>query len=237
MPDLNIYSNSDFAEVKPLSIKRDWMDETFDRHAYRCFPVSIANMLGWYISFPEDIEFIWDGISDSTPDHVTITKGEKYVHANRANATISFNTGLTVKTENNVSLLIMPVPNQFIDGVQSFTTIISTSILQSDLPCAWHITKANTPILIPANTPISSFIPISINSVESFSLNLYDKVFDQKHMKYMKEYGEASQSIVANGGWTDFYRNAKDHNNMPIGQHEAKTIKLKLNDYRKKYYE
>lgn len=233
MPYLNIYS-SGMAELKPLSMQRNWMDETFNRHAYRCFPITLANMLGWTISFPEDIEFIWDGVSDTIPSHVNILKGNKYVSGNRANATISFNTGLTVKTDKNLSFLMMPVPNQFIPGVQSFTTIVSTSVLKSELPCAWHITKPNTPILIPKNTPISAFIPISIKDIESYEVNLYDENFSSDHYKFMEEYGNIANKMVQSGEWSDFYRNATDHNNNIIGEHEVKKITLKTNDYREK---
>ena len=75
-PDLGI--------VKPLTIKRDWMDNTWESHAYKCFPVGLTNQLGWSISFPEDISFIWDGINDSNAEHVKILSGEKYAYAGRA---------------------------------------------------------------------------------------------------------------------------------------------------------
>jgi hypothetical protein len=231
MPDINVYS-SGMADIKPLSVQRDWMDNTHNRHAYRCFPVSLANMLGWTISFPEDIEFVWNGISDSLSSHVTILKGHEYVSTNRGNATISFNTGLTVRTDSNLSFLMMPVPNQFIDGAQSFTSIVSTSVLKAELPCAWHITKCDDPILIPKNTPISAFIPISIKDIESYEVNLYSANFDQSHYKFMEEYGNVANEKVQSGEWSDFYRNAVDHNGNTIGEHEVKKITLKINDYR-----
>ena len=76
------------ANIQPLGVKREWMDETFDKHAYHCFPVSLSNTLGWGVSFPVDISFIWDGISDSTDTHVKVLKGHEYVSTSRANATI-----------------------------------------------------------------------------------------------------------------------------------------------------
>ena len=233
MPYLNVYSASGYANISALKINRDWMDDTFDKHAYHCFPVGLANMLGWTISFPEDIEFSWDGISDSQGNHVTIHQGEKYVFTGRANATISFNTGLTIKTKENVSFLMMPVPNQFMEGVQSFTTIVSTSVLQSEIPCAWKITTANKKILIPAGTPISAFIPISIKDIESYEINLYDNYkLGQVHFDFLQQYGDASLEKSSQGNWTNFYRNAVDQLGNDLGAHESKNIKLKLNDYR-----
>ena len=124
--------NNNPANIEPLSVKREWMDQTYDAHAYKCFPVSLTNQLGWGISFPEDISFIWDGISDSSKDHVKVLKGNKYVYTDRSNATISFKTGLMFKTDEDITLLQMPVPNSFIYGATPFTALISTSFYKED---------------------------------------------------------------------------------------------------------
>jgi hypothetical protein len=230
--NINVYKRKHFnINLSTISVKRDWMDNTFDRHAYKCFPVSLANTLGWTFSYPEDISFIWDGVPDSSPGHVTVLSGEEYVSTGRSNATISFNTGLTFQTDKNLSLLLMPVPNQFIDGVQGFTNIISTSVLKTDLPYAWKITKANEIITIPANTPILSIIPISLSDIQDTEINLYDENFDQSHYDAAREYGDASFEKSKTGDWTNFYRDAINHKGESIGEHEAKVIKLKINDY------
>ncbi len=44
-------------EISPMSIKRDWMDQTSEKHAYRCFPVTQANVIGYSLSCNEDINF------------------------------------------------------------------------------------------------------------------------------------------------------------------------------------
>lgn len=230
---LEVYKKKFYdVDFYPISVKRDWMDATFEKHAYRCFPVSLANTLGWTFSFPEDISFIWDGNPGSEDGHVKIISGERYVFTNRANATISFNSGLTFKSEDNVSLLLMPVPNQFIDGVQGFTNIISTSVLEAPLPYAWKITKANEIITIPANTPIVSVIPIRLKDIQETEVNLYNEEFEESFYQKMSDYGRISGEITSTGNWTDFYRNATNHLGEKIGEHELKTLKLKVNDFR-----
>lgn len=219
-------------EFEALSVKRDWMDQTFDKHAYRCFPVSIANTLGWTFSFPKDISFIWDGISDSGGEHVKVLSGEEYVFTDRANGTISFNSNLTFMTEENVSLLMMPVPNQFIDGVQGFTTIISTSVLTTPIPYAWKITKANEVITIPAHTPIVSIIPIGLSDLQDTEVNLYVENFSYEHFAKISEYAKVSHEISKKQTWTNFYRDAVDHEGNKQGNHELKSLKLKVIDHR-----
>jgi len=228
--DFVVYKTRDgYGDINPLNVKRKWMDETANAHAYKCFPISVANGLGWGISFPEDITFIWDGISDTTPDHIKILAGEKYIHPNRGNATISFNTGLIFKTSENYSLLSMPVPNQHISGVSPFTTLLSTSFYNSDLPCAWRITEANKEITIEAGTPVMAVFPLSLTNLQNTELHM--KSFNEVPISYSQDYigyHEAVGHINRSGKWSDFYRNAVNHEGKIVGEHEVKLIRLKV---------
>jgi hypothetical protein len=224
--------NNNSGNIDQLPMKRDWMDFTFDRHAYQCFPMSLSNRLGWGISFPEDIVFVWDGVNDSTNGHVKIIKGQKYVHSDRGNRTISFNTGIYFESKKNVSLLTMPVPNQFVDGAQCITTIVSTSVLETDFPIAWMITRPNVEITIPAGTPIAAVLPISLKDVESYEVIVKNKMPDQwrtiEWSERMQGRSQASMARNSVGDWTHFYRDAVDHTGAPAGEHEAKKIVLKV---------
>jgi hypothetical protein len=230
MIEFEVYKvRQDAADISPLSVKRDWMDATHDAHAYKCFPVSLANGLGWGLSFPEDITFIWDGISDTLPHHVKILSGEKYVYPDRANATISFNTGLMFKTSPDYTLLQMPVPNQHIDGVSPFTTLISTSFFKGELPCAWRITRANQEIIIKAGTPVISILPISLTNIQNSEL--YLKKHQDLPFDFFKDgpgYAEKVADINKSGNWSNFYRDAVNHRGESVGEHEVKALRLKV---------
>ncbi len=214
--------------VEPLSINREWMDNTWEAHAYKCFPVGLANQLGWSISFPEDITFIWDGITDSLPEHVKILSGEKYAYAGRANGTISFNTGVMFKTEDHLSLLSMPAPNHFIDGAQAFTTLISTSFFRGELPCAWMITKPNVEITIKAGTPIISIIPIDLAQLQDSEIAFSPISSLDESSFNPADYSQTVYNMNRQGEWSNFYRDAVDHMGNKIGDHQVKRIKLKV---------
>lgn len=218
------------AIISNLPVKRDWMDETWEAHAYKCFPVTLTNSFGWGLSYPEDIVFVWDGISDSSDSHVKILSGEKYVDTGRANATISFHTGLVFKTDPNVSLFQMPVPNQFIDGAQCFSTIITTSFFRGEFPCAWKITKPNKEIIIKANTPVSAIVPISVGDINNSEINLMSGSMAPENYFLDKKYVEEMVKLNQEGRWSNFYRDGKDHEGNQLGQHETKSIKLKVNE-------
>lgn len=229
------YSSENMGKIDQIALQRDWMDITFDRHAYQCFPVSLSNRLGWGISYPEDISFIWDGINDSDPNagHVKILSGEKYVHDGRANRTISFFTGITFHCEENksLSLLTMPVPNQFIRGAQCMTTIISPSALEGEIPIAWMITEPHLEITIPANTPVAAILPISLSSIQDHELIVKSgkpPYQNDSWFEKMRGRGEKSQELNQSGLWTHFYRDAINHLGETVGSHESKKIVMRV---------
>lgn len=216
------------ASISPLPATRDWMDASHEKHAYMCFPMALTNRLGWGISFPDDIVFIWDGIDDTTPNHVKVLKGEQWATPKRGNATLSFETGLIFKTDENTTLLTMPVPNQFIAGTQCFTTLISTSFYMPPLPIAWKITEANKEITIPAGTPVAAVLPISLGELENnYTMELREEILSGEYWQEVKKYGDAAQEKNAVGDWSKMYRDAVDYNGESAGKHETKSIKLK----------
>jgi hypothetical protein len=235
MIDFEVYkSGPNPANVTPLSAKREWMDRTFDKHAYRCLPVTITNQLGWAISFPEDITFMWDGQISTSGDHVKVLSGEKYVLTTRGQATVSFETGLIFRTPENYSLLTYNVPNVFMRGVSSYTTIISSSFFEGPLPVAIKVTEPFIPITIKANEPVAAVFPISLTEIQNSTLTIKD-MKDLPKIKreiplYLDEAVKSAQDAAANGGWTDYYRNAIDYMGNKLGKHEAKSLKLLVKD-------
>jgi len=233
--DFEVYKdNGPVANIEPLSAKRDWMEATFDKHAYRCLPVTLTNQLGWAISFPEDITFMWDGQISTSGEHIKVLAGEKYIQTGRGQATVSFETGLVFRTPENYSLLTYNVPNMFMEGVSPYTTIISSSFFEGPLPVAWKITKAFVPITIKANQPVAAVFPISLTNIQGSTLTIRD-IKDLIRVKRdipldLDEAVKSAADAAANGGWTDYYRNAIDYMGNKLGRHEAKSLKLLVKD-------
>jgi hypothetical protein len=215
-------------KIEQLKATREWMDNTAEKHAYMCFPMTLTNGLGWGISFNKDIRFIWDGIDSHEPDHVTILEGEEFAFTGRNNATISFKSGLIFRTDEDVSILSMPVPNQFIRGAQAFTILMSTSFYKAELPLAMKVTEPNIEICIPAGTPVAAIIPISVSGLENdFELSITEGGMPPHYWDSLREYGEAAEAKNSVGDWSKMYRNAVNQDGTSMGSHETKKIKLK----------
>ncbi len=216
--------------ISPMSIKRDWMDATSENHAYRCFPVTQANVIGWYLSCKEDIVFTWDGINDQTDQHVKI-KSPDNSYSGRGQSSISLNTSLVFRTDPDVSILTINPVNYFNDNFETMSNLISTSFYDNPLPLALKAKKANQETIIKAGTPVATIIPISLTALNNTAINIVAyKDPDRLREKANISYGEAAQALNSSGQWTDWYREAVDENEKSVGQHEVKALKLLVVD-------
>lgn len=217
-------------DIIPMSIKRDWMDQTSENHAYRCFPVTQANVIGWYLSCKEDIIFTWDGINDQTDQHIKIDS-PPYAYAGRGQSSISLNTSLIFRTDADVSIWTINPVNYFNDDFETMSNLISTSFYDNPLPLAIKAKKPNVTTTIKAGTPIATIIPISLTNLNNTSI-VINKYQDEGNLRQQANiaYGGAAQIVNSSGQWTDWYRNAVNEKNESIGLHEVKTLKLLVKD-------
>jgi hypothetical protein len=227
----NINSN---VVISPMSIKRDWMDVTPEKHAYRCFPVTQANMIGWNLSWKKDVRFIWNGVNDTSQDNVTILTDDVYLYTGRGQSSVSFTTGLTFRTDKNFSLFTINPVNYFSPDFETMSSLISSSWFDSDFPLAIKAKTPNKEILIKAGQPIATIIPISLTDLDNTSIKVYDyKDEDRSRQNKNKSYGDAAQEINKTGNWTDWYRDAVNEKGESLGSHETKALRLSVEDNRK----
>jgi len=217
-------------DIQPMSIKRDWMDVTSEGHAYRCFPVTQSNVIGWSLSCVEDIEFIWDGVNDQTPDRIKIFSPSG-AYSGRGQSSISLNTGLVFRTDKDVSIFTINPVNYFSDEFETMSSLMSTSFYDNPLPLAIKAKVANKRVVIRAGTPVATIIPISLSNLNGTNIEIVNyQDNDRKRLEANMSYGSAAQEINKIGKWTDWYRDAVNENKESQGSHEVKTLKLSVTD-------
>lgn len=213
-------------KFEPLPGDRQWQDELPNNHAYRCFPLTLANRYGWGISFPEDISFIWNGIKSASKDNVKALSGDRWIDFSRGWGVVSFRTGLFFETDQDVTMLGYPVPNNFINDFQIFTYLISTSFYKP-WQLAGQITEPNKVITIKAGTPVGAVMPISLSQINNSEAIRVSTDQMQIDFEYYSEYSKEVTKRNQQSEWTNFYRNGTNHFEEKIGEHEVKSIKLR----------
>lgn len=217
-------------DITPMTIKREWMDATSENHAYRCFPVTQANVIGWNLFCTEDIVFTWDGINDQTDQHVKIS-APIGAYSGRGQSTVSLNTGMVFRTDADISIWTINPVNYFNEEFETMSNLISTSFYDNPLPLAIKAKKANVETVIKAGTPIATIIPISLTNLNNSIIEIVQYRDDDRSRQNANiSYGAAAQVINSSGSWTDWYRDAVDENGKSLGYHEVKTLRLSVKD-------
>jgi hypothetical protein len=223
------------AKLRPLNVHREWMSAG----AYHCIPIAVANKLGYGLYFDEDISFRLDsktGSAYSTNDNSFLWSGESLTKGSygRGYGTISFEPNLIFKTDEDVSLLTMAVPNQILENATVITTLLSTSFFTSSLPVVWKLHKEDHEYFIPAGTDIAAILPISLQGFQNCEIDYYDHHFPNQRVHSNSDYLKALSEKKNSDGKSGFYKKTVDHNNNKIGNHEVDKLNLFLNEKGKK---
>jgi hypothetical protein len=111
------------------------------------------------------------------------------------------------------------------------SNFISTSFYDLPLPLAIKAKNANAETRIISGTPIATIIPISLTALNHSSINIRT-YSDPGNTRFQASasYGNAAQKLNLVGEFTDWYRDAVNEKNESIGSHEAKVLRLYVND-------
>lgn len=238
MYSLDVYKMSDgpSAKIKELSIKREWMDSG----AYNCFPISLANTIGYGVYFEEDISFILKpeigyggGSAYATNKNSFVWFGQSLTKdlPGRGLGTVSFETNLIFKSNEDVSLLTMPVPNETLKDATLISTLLSTSFFSSSFPIVWRLHKPNKEYFIPAGTNVAAILPISLSRYQNCKINYYENIrFPYEQIHSRETYLNKMKSGREKNAHLRMYQKEIDENDNKIGNHEVKKLNLIVNN-------
>jgi hypothetical protein len=189
-------------EIRQSRLRRDWMDDTYNKHAYRCLPLSHANVNGWEVVLQQDVKVIWAG-GNSVPQ---IIEGEVYKDRTIANCNkigmIDFHIGWAFRTDPGYYTYISGPPNYFIDGAVPLTANIPSDWWPDEVQAGWKITKVNEPVTFPAGMPFLFFMIFPSNLMEQTILSveyLWDK---PELMNERMAYSNAKMTKLQEEPWT-----------------------------------
>jgi hypothetical protein len=184
-------------------MQRDWMDETYNKHAYQCLPMTFANVYGWEMQMEDDLVVQWDGGQNPA----RILSGE-YSSSGRLQAVssiigmISIQMSWVIRTEQGYNTWFSGSPNYFIDGAAPLSATIPTWWWPDESQMNWKITKIGEPVVFKAGTPFC-FFNVYKNSVmeeaEVSTSNLWD---DIELIQSRAKYGQMKSKNMQDNPWT-----------------------------------
>ncbi|MBV6657486.1 MAG: hypothetical protein KI785_06925 [Devosiaceae bacterium] len=135
------------AEIRPAQAQRSWMDETPNRFAYRCLPLSIANATGWELLLPFGFRAFWNGgaqIEDIRLEAHDPKDAEvlgRMAGSHFGSGVITFHTGFIMRTSPGWGLWARGAPNDPRDGIAALDGLIETDWLPFPFTMNWKFTR------------------------------------------------------------------------------------------------
>jgi hypothetical protein len=157
--------------MRPGTPKRQWMDATGERYAYRCLPLTIANSHGWELLSPMAFEAKWDG--DIHMESVQIRLDPGYSeHLKPVSlfgyGTLTFHVEAIFRTPPGWNLYLSGPPNRQKDAIQALGGVIETDWSPYTFTMNWRFTRPDQWIRFEENEPIAFFFPVERGTVERF---------------------------------------------------------------------
>lgn len=205
-------------------VKREWMDNTYNKHAYQCLPMTYANVYGWELQLEQDVVVQWDG--GNTPP--TIISGEKIqtnigahkliVHSSIIGM-ISFSTQYAFRTEENYDIWIGGSPNYMVDGAKPLSAIIPSSWWPDEFQMNWVITKIGEPITFEAGMPFMFFTLFDNRVLAETTFEVSSLWDDKELVEQRSKYGDmkAKNNQEKPWTWTKGIRTGLDADGNRIG--------------------
>jgi hypothetical protein len=161
--------------LRPATSRRDWMDASPERFAYRCLPLAMANAHGWEVLSPCGFTAVWNGGMLPEDVQVTLDHGTKTDEAAVAlfgQATVTFHVPAVFKTPLGWNLWVSGSPNQAKDGIAPLSGLIETDWSPYSFTMNWRFTRANHPVRFEENEPIAFLMPVQRGAVEGFTARI-----------------------------------------------------------------
>lgn len=152
--------------------ERQWMEESQDKFAYRCLPLSIANAHGWELLCPTSFHVIWQG--GRRPNDVIVYPHDPNVDrrflpvAIFGEQMLTFHVDGIFRTPPEFNLYVTGSPNSPKEGIYPLTGIIETDWAPMTFTMNWRVLRRNHPITFEKGEPFCFFFPVSKSDITKF---------------------------------------------------------------------
>ena len=146
--------------IKPGQRQRQWMDDTPGSFAYRCLPLSMANMTGWDIFASDDFIISWDGTQDQRGLNIHHPNNKSgYITSTFGSGIFTVHTGMLFKTEKEWDMLVTGSPNHTVSWADPLAGVVETWWNDFTFTMNWKLHTAGT-YMWNIETPLCRVLPI-----------------------------------------------------------------------------
>lgn len=219
---------------------RLWMDQTTNRFAYRCLPLTIANQSGWEILCPFSFTVKWNGEQLAgdlrIKAHSFDDPIERFVTSHFAHGVLTFHTGYMFRTSPGWALWAMGPPNSPKDGIAALAGVIETDWLPFPFTMNWKMTRPGS-VTFEKGEPFCFITPCPHQMIDEIQPHLRmmgdDPVLQQQYDAYNQSRSGFNNSLkdptalTEENPWQRFYVRGESPGGAQAGPTHVTKRKLK----------
>lgn len=175
---LKAYSlgSTDGWSIEPAPIKRQWMDATYEKNAYRCLPLVAANQAGWVVRCPANLTATWSGEIDNYGVEIVYAPDSAHL----ANVALShFGSGILTfvlpwlfRTPPGIGLWVRGLTNDVRGDIVPLDGLVETDWSPYTFTVSWKIVRSGVPIHFRKGDPICMLQPFQLGLLEQFDCSV-----------------------------------------------------------------
>jgi hypothetical protein len=226
-------------DIRPAPAERQWMDETDQRHAYRCLPLTIANAHGWEILSPAGFSAIWSGGKGLDSVKVTPDVGARQVALSHfGHGVLTFHVSCLFQTEPGFDLMVTGPLNRPKDSIAPLTGMIETDWAPYTFTMNWRFTRPWSAIRFVKGEPFCHIMPVRRGEIEAVQPELRSLAenpelhrrhhdWSQKRLRFNSELKQTGSEAQAEK-WQKSYHRGEEPDGTPaqIPDHQTR-LKVK----------
>lgn len=228
-------------ELQPAPASREWMDQSYNRFAYRCLPLVIANQAGWVITNPVDFTLRWNGGNQLDDLKIRFPRGvqETRIRSHFGHGIVTFSMPFLFRTPSGINLWVKGPANSFKDGVQPLEGVVEADWSDATFTMNWKVTRKNHTIRFERGEPICMIVPLHRGLAEGLEpirqpLHSDKQQFDryEQWRESRRQFNEALQRQepeVVERGWQRDYMLGQGTDGQAFPEHQTR---LKIPPFR-----
>jgi len=184
---------ADYCPVTPAASRRDWMDETQQRFAYKCVPLVMANTSGYHIACPFNLRVRWNGSNAANGVEIECLDEDfkemlpDLFASHFGSGILTFRMPWIIRSDTvGIGAEITGSPNQWIPGLFPLQGMVQTWGHASSATMNWRLQYKDTDFYIPVGFPIAFIRPVSFEMLEQLQVDQVD--FDKLDASFREDY-------------------------------------------------
>lgn len=223
---------------KPMPIRtsdrrRQWMDDTRDRFAYRCLPLAIANQMGWELLCPVSFTARWNGRDGLDAIRIKFDdESSPLIGSHFGYGVLTFTLGYLFRTSKSHNVWVKGPSNQPKDGIAPLEGVIETDWTPFTFTMNWQFTRRRHKVRFEQGEPVCAILPYPRHYVGKFrprrkNINENPKLYAQyakwreDRLAFNEELKDAGTE-AAKSGWQRTYMKGEDQMGNVFAGHQTK---------------